>query len=104
MTLKDIKNMLSIPGVTVWYNHAPAGTKVPFITYTCHSDNNFFADDKVYKKKKSLRAVLYSAEKNEKLEELLEKAMNDAGLPWSMTDSFDVDEQVFMTIYESEVI
>ncbi|MCM1273195.1 MAG: hypothetical protein NC225_12315 [Clostridium sp.] len=104
MKLKDIKDMLSVPGVTVWYNHAPAGTKVPFVTYTCHSDNNFFADNKVYKKKKSLRAVLYSDGKNEELEELLEKAMDAAELPWSMTDSFDAGEQVFMTIYESEVI
>ena len=66
MTIADVKNVLSVPGVTVHYDHAPVGTKVPFITYTCHADSNFFADDKVYQKISSMRAVLYSTKKDEK--------------------------------------
>lgn len=103
MTLEEVAQALEVSGVTVWYNHAPTGTKVPFITYTCASDN-FFADDKVYNKKLSLRAVLYSSKKDTELETRIEQALTDAGLPWNMTDSFENEQKVFMTIYESEVI
>lgn len=104
MTVADVQKLLSVPGVTVHYDHAPVGTKVPFITYTCHADSNFFADDKVYQKISSLRAVLYSTKKNEKLEALIETALDEAEIPWSMTDQFESDSKVFMTIYEAEVM
>lgn len=104
MTIADVKKVLSVPGVTVHYDHAPEGTKVPFITYTCHADNNFFADDKVYQKISSMHAVLYSTKKDGKLEAMIEDALNEAEIPWSMTDEFKNEQKVFMTIYEAEVI
>lgn len=104
MTIADVKKVLSVPGVTVHYDHAPVGTKVPYVTYTCHADSNFFADDKVYKKISSMRAVLYSTKKDEKLETLIESALDEAEIPWNMTDEFENEQKVFMTIYEAEVI
>jgi hypothetical protein len=104
MTIADVKKVLSVPGVTVHYDHAPVGTKVPYVTYTCHADNNFFADDKVYQKIRSMRAVLYSTKKDEKLETLIESALDEAEIPWNMTDEFENEQKVFMTIYEAEVI
>lgn len=103
MTLEQVKEILTVDGVTVWYDHAPVGTKVPFVTFKCHKDNNVFADNRVYVKKGSLSVRLYSPIKDEALEEKLEAAMDAAGLPWSMTDDFD-NEGVFIAIYESEVI
>ena len=90
--------------VTVLYVFAPVGSKVPQFTYTCHVEINFFADDKVYQKISSLRAVLYSTKKNEKLEAMIEDALNEAEIPWSMTDEFENEQKVFMTIYESKTI
>lgn len=104
MTIADVKKVLSVPGVTVHYDHAPVGIKVPYVTYTCHADSNFFADDKVYKKISSMRAVLYSTKKDEKLETLIESALDEAEIPWNMTDEFENEQKVFMTIYEAEVI
>ena len=78
--------------------------EVPYVTYTCHADNNFFADDKVYQKIRSMRAVLYSTKKDEKLETLIESALDEAEIPWNMTDEFENEQKVFMTIYEAEVI
>lgn len=103
MTIKEVKEILAVDGVTVWYDHAPVGTEVPFITFTCNKDNNVFADDKVYVKKGSLSVRLYSPIKDEALEKKLEDALDAAELPWKMTDDFDT-EDVFITIYESEVI
>ena len=103
MTQEQIKEILTVEGVTVWYNHAPVGTKVPFVTYTSHNNNNVFADNRVYVKKGTLSIRLYSSKKDEALEEKLEAAMDAAGLPWSMSDDFD-NEDVFITIYESEVV
>lgn len=103
MTLEQLTEILAVVGVPVCYDHAPVGTKVPFITFTCNKDNNVFADDKVYVKKGSLSVRLYSPIKDEELEKKLEDAMNAAELPWRMTDDFD-NEDVFITIYESEVI
>ena len=103
MTIADVKKVLSVPGVTVHYDHAPVGTKVPYVTYTCHADNNFFADDKVYQKIRSMRAVLYSTKKDEKLETLIESALDEAEIPWNMTAEFENEQKVFMTIYEAEV-
>lgn len=104
MTIVDVKKVLSVPGVTVHYDHAPVGTNVPYVTYTCHADSNFFADDKVYQKISSMRAVLYSTKKNEKLEAMIEDALNEAEIPWSMTDEFENEQKVFMTIYEAKTI
>lgn len=104
MTIADVKKVLSVPGVTVHYDHAPVGTNVPYVTYTCHADSNFFADDKVYQKIRSMRAVLYSTKKDEKLETLIESALDEAEIPWNMTDEFENEQKVFMTIYEAEVI
>ena len=51
-----------------------------------------------------MRAVLYSTKKDEKLETLIESALEEAEIPWSMTDEFENEQKVFMTIYEAEVI
>ena len=104
MTIADVKKVLSVPGVTVLFDLAPEGTKVRFMSYTCHADNNFFADDKVYQKISSMRAVLYSTKKDEKLEALIEAALDEAEIPWSMTDEFENEQKVFMTIYEAKTI
>lgn len=103
MTLKEIKTMLSVPGVTVHYDHAQNGTKVPFITYKCTA-NNFFADDKTYVKRKTLRVVLYTRKKDETLEELLEAVFDEADLPWTVTEEYTDNEEVYMIEYETEVI
>ncbi len=102
--MRDLKKVLSVPVVTVHYDHAPVGTKVPYISCTCHADNNFFADDKVYQKISSLRAVLHSTKKDEKLEALIESALDEAEIPSTLTDEFENEQKVFMTIYKAEVI
>ena len=51
-----------------------------------------------------MRAVLYSTKKNEKLEAMIEDALNEAEIPWSMTDEFENEQKVFMTIYEAKTI
>ena len=109
MTIADVKKVLSVPGVTVHYDHAPVGTKVPYVTYTCHADSNFFADDKVYQKISSMRAVLYSTKKNEKLEAMIEDALNEENVTGSYQkgiaiNQFENEQKVFMTIYEAKTI
>lgn len=104
MTNKEIETLLNVEGISgVYYDHAPKGTMLPFVTYTTGTVN-FNADDRVYVKKKSLRVVLYSDRKNEQLEGRLEEAFNSAELPWNMSDDFAMNSEVFMSIYEMEVI
>lgn len=103
MTNNDIGEMLRSTGLPVYYDHARQGAKLPYITYTTSSDN-FFADNRTYSKVTSLRAVLYTAVKSTDLEETIEAVFEDNDIPWNRDEVYETSSEVFMEIYESEVV
>lgn len=103
MTNSEIGQMLEETGLPVFYEHGRRGAVLPYITYTTTSDN-FFADDKVYKKVYALRAVLYTDYKSQELEELIEGVFDAHGIAWEREEVYEQGSEVFLEIYESEVM
>lgn len=93
--LAQILNGGDIPA---FYDHAPAGTKLPFVTFTA-SSQNFEADDRVYHKGLSFRAVLYTVEKNPQLEEEFEAILDNNSIPWEREEIYLDDELCYQEIY-----
>lgn len=103
MTNAEIGQMLATSGLPVFYDHAKKGTTLPYITYRTESDN-FFADNKTYQDVKSIRAVLYTNIKSPTLEATIEGIFDSNNIPWNRDEGYNTEMEVFMEIYESEVI
>ena len=93
--LAQILNSGEIPA---FYDHAPAGTKLPFVAFTV-SSQNFEADDRVYHKGLSFRAVLYTVAKSPELEEELETIFDENNIPWEREEIYLDDEICYQEIY-----
>ena len=48
MSLSEIVSMIDSAGVTAYYNKAPDGTTLPYISYTAFRVSQLEADNKVY--------------------------------------------------------
>lgn len=103
MTNAEIGTMLRSTGLPVFYDHAKQGAKLPYITYTTSTDN-FHADNKTYQKITAIRAVLYTSNKSSSLEATLEAVLDANDLPWDRDEVYEASSEVFMEIYESEVV
>lgn len=103
MTKQEIYELLN--GVApAYYHYAPIGTALPFITYVTDHNNNFGADDKVYKEVTGLTVTLYMGADDLSLEADLATALNDADIYWTSSTDYDDDQKLYTTIYEMEVI
>lgn len=103
MTILEIYNMLN-DIVPSFYSHAPINTPVPFATFLTDHENNFSADNKVYKEVTGITITLYMGENDLYLEDSLNTALNDADLYWVSSTDYDDNQKVYTTIYETEVI
>lgn len=96
--LSTLTQILNSGPVPAFYDHAPKGTRVPFLTFTVSSDN-FDADNRVYNKGLSFRAVLYTVEKSPEIEETIEKILDDNDVPWEREEVYLADEFLYQEIY-----
>lgn len=103
MTKQEIYNLLNEVAPT-FYNTAPIGTAVPFITYRTDHDNNFGADNRVYKEITGVTVTLYMGAEDLSIEESLSNALNDEDIFWVSSTDYDDDQKLFTTVYEMEVI
>lgn len=78
-------------------NAAPA---LPFIVYYEESTSNFKADNKVYLKRRNIVVELYSQEKDQASEELIEKLFDDNQIPWDKTEEYIDSEHMYMVSYD----
>ena len=79
---------------------APA---LPFICFYVDDTDNFKADDQVYFKRTTFLIELYTDKKDPSTEELLETALNTAGIPWDYSESYIESESCYLITYEVEV-
>lgn len=103
MTKQEIYNILN-GIVPTFYHHAPIGTSLPFMTYQTDHDNNFGADDKVYKEVTGITATLYLGADDFGIEDSLNSALNDENVYWVSSTDYDDQQEVYTIIYEMEVI
>lgn len=108
MTIADIYTLLTgIQGFKdkVTYRSFKEGSApaLPFVCYYVDETDNFKADDKAYLKRQTVLIELYTAVKSPSTEELIEAALDEAGIPWDYSESYIDSESVYQITYEVEV-
>lgn len=108
MSIAELKEILeSIPGFEkkVAYRAFPVGKapKLPFICYLQTGTNNFFADNKVYRTAIEIDIELYSQNRDEVSEKLIEKTLEDNNITWTKGIEYIDDEKAYEVIYTVEV-
>lgn len=108
MTIADINTLLNnITGFRgkVTYRSFKEGSApaLPFICFYVDETDNFKADDKAYLKRQVVLIELYTKLKSPATEELVEAALDAAGIPWDYSESYIESESVYLITYEVEV-
>lgn len=106
MTLEGLFRLLdNVLTGKVTYNAFPVNDvpKMPYVCIVELSSDNFGADNKVYYKRKNVDVELYTEKKDRATEELIENALDEAGIFYETTDTYLDDEKCFERIYEIEV-
>lgn len=96
--LKTLESAETNP-IGVYSVRAKLGTKLPYLVVTFGTSDNFFADDKVREKRQNIILELYTKEKNETLEGLVESLLDNNGLPWDKDEAFDDGENFYQNLY-----
>lgn len=97
----QLLNTLSVPS---FYDHAPVGTVLPFLTIHSEQPDNFKADNAVFCEKWNFRLDLYSAEKNLTIEKEIKDLLNENGIVWDKTESYLSDENCWEVEFEFQVM
>ena len=105
MSLTELYTTLkSIEGFSnkVAYRQFPekSAPKLPFIVYYVTSSDNETADNKVYLKRQNVTIELYSQNKDVASENLIEKALDDASIPWEKYEEYIDSEHMYQISYE----
>ena len=108
MTLADVKTMLS--GITgfdkkVAYRAFPedGAPALPFICYIATYTDNFFADDQVYKVIQYIDIELYSENKDEASEKLIEATLDANNIGWNKEEEYISTEDMYEVIYSISI-
>lgn len=106
MTYKDVKTMLDGVGIpTAYYQfNKKTAQQPPFICFYYPNNNDFIADDQNYQKIEHLIVELYTDNKDFVLEHEVETVLTAHGLVYSRQETPLDDEQMFMVIYETDVL
>lgn len=102
MTREGFATILSGACSTVFFDHAPLGTAVPYLTYTWEYNNNFGADDKVYQRIASITVQHYHNDYSDGSN--LKAALDAAGIFWECESDYDSNENLYIDTYTMEVI
>lgn len=108
MTLSSLFKLLnSIDGFEnrVAYRMFPEneGVGLPFITYLVTGTDNFMADGIVYKQIQYIDIELYTENKDTETEQLVESALDKAGIPWNKDEDYLRDERCYMIVYSIQI-
>ena len=107
MTYKEIAAMIAGIGLPYAYDHFDARETPghpPFICFTYPTSDNFGADNRVYKKLRTLNLELYTDAKDHTLEARVEQALDDAGLYYESSETYIESEKMYMVTWESPIM
>lgn len=104
MTLAELNTALqSITGFKdkVAYRAFPVGKapKLPFICYLATSTDNFDADNSVYHVLQGVDIELYTKDKSEATEQLIEAKLNEINLVWNKYEEWLDSEECYEIVY-----
>jgi hypothetical protein len=104
MTLAELNTALqSITGFKdkVAYRAFPVGKapKLPFICYLATQTDNFDADNSVYHVLQGVDIELYTKDKSEATEQLIEAKLNEINLVWNKYEEWLDSEECYEIVY-----
>lgn len=105
--LQNLYAALTATGFPVAFHHfdtkAPPKS-VPYICYMTEGDDSILADDTMYHTKIPVRIELYSKKPDFEAQAAVAEQLKKLGLIYSKDQGFIEKEQIYMTVYESELI
>lgn len=106
MTYKEVATMLNGIGLPfAYYEFTEQTAKAPpFICFYYAGDNDMKADNANYQRIRQLVVELYTDNKDFETEEIVEAALNAAGLVYARAESYIDTEQMYMVVYTTEII
>jgi hypothetical protein len=104
MTLSELFTILKATGYPVAYSHFESTPSIPFITYLEEDSNNFHADNRTYKKVRSIRIELYTDKKDLVAEAKVEAVLDENEIPYQSYEVYIDSEKVFQKTYQIGVI
>jgi len=96
--------LLNTLSIDSFYDHAPVGTNLPFLTIHSEQPDNFAADNLVYCEKWNFRIDLYSVAKDLVHESEIKSLLNDNGIAWNKTEQFIDSEQCWEVEFEFDIL
>ena len=107
MTYKEVNTMLASIGIPYAYNQFSGddGISPPFICFLYDSaSNDLMADNINYQEIRPLTIELYTDNKDFTLEQTVEDTLTAHELPFVRQETYLESEQMFMVIYDTQII
>lgn len=101
---KIIENILGEEKTAYYSFEVGKAPKLPYIVYYYPISSNEYADDTIHASIQNLNIELYTKTNDYRTQRKVEKALKDASLLFSKTESYIDSEHMYETLYESEVI
>lgn len=103
MRRSEIPQRLKTLGIPVKYSHFSKLVKPPFAVWLISDEELDGSDDTVLFRRYRASVELYTAEKDFALQSKIEALFDDAA-PFEVTHEYIHEEEMFMTIFEFELI
>ena len=106
MTYIEVSDMIRSFDFPYNYYQFPKGAAVapPFVVFYFPESADFIADNKNYSGIRALTIELYTDEKDFQAEATIEATLEENEIPYTKTEIYIDDEQLFEVAYETEVL
>ena len=107
MRYEEVANVIKSAGFPCAYRTFPPNStdKVPpYIVYYYTGSDDVYADNINYQEINGMRIELYTRNKDFAAEKALETALRNADISWVKDETFVDSENMYLIIYESEVL
>lgn len=107
LKLQNLCAALKATGFPVAFHHFDTKMppkSIPYICYLTEGDDRILADDTMYCIKTPVRIELYSKKPDFEAQAAVAKQLQKLGLIYSKDETWIEKEQIYLTIYETELI
>ena len=106
MQYEEVAEMVAAFGYPYAYRSFPQSTAKapPYVVYYYDGYDDMYADNSNYQVIAGLRIELYTRNKDFTAEASIETVLRTYEMTWRKDETFIEDEQMYLIIYESEVI
>lgn len=101
MSMEELKAVLDSVGIPVAYRAFRKPQKPPYICYLEVNSKNFAADGIVYFAARQMQIELYTANRDQELEDRVEAALSS--FYWGKSENYIDSEKCYQITYEIEV-